>query len=128
MKRILITLTLFFSVIAASFAQAPQKFSYQAVVRNESNTLVRGTVGVRVSILQGGVNGPVVYQETHTTTTNINGLMTLEIGGGAVLSGDFASIDWADGPYFLKTETDPNGGTNYTIEGTQQLLSVPYAL
>ncbi len=128
MKRILITLALFFSVIAASFAQAPQKFSYQAVVRNESNTLVRGTVGVRVSILQGGVNGPVVYQETHTTTTNINGLMTLEIGGGAVLSGDFASIDWADGPYFLKTETDPNGGTNYTIEGTQQLLSVPYAL
>lgn len=128
MKRILITLTLFFSVIAASFAQAPQKFSYQAVVRNESNTLVRGTVGVRVSILQGGVNGTVVYQETHTTTTNINGLMTLEIGGGTMLSGDFATIDWADGPYFLKTETDPNGGTNYTIEGTQQLLSVPYAL
>ena len=128
MKRILITLTLFFSVIAASFAQAPQKFSYQAVVRNESNTLVRGTVGVRVSILQGGVNGTVVYQETHITTTNINGLMTLQIGGGTMLSGDFATIDWADGPYFLKTETDPNGGTNYTIEGTQQLLSVPYAL
>ena len=89
------------------------------MVRNESNTLVQGTVGVRVSILQGGVNGPVVYQETHTTTTNINGLMTLQIGGGTMLSGDFATIDWADGPYFLKTETDPNGGTNYTIEGTQ---------
>ena len=57
------------------FAQAPQKFTYQAVVRNESNTLVRGTVGVRVSILQGGVDGTVVYQETHTATTNINGLM-----------------------------------------------------
>ena len=110
------------------FAQAPQKFTYQAVVRNESNTLVRGTVGVRVSILQGGVDGTVVYQETHTTTTNINGLMTLEIGGGIVMNGDFATIDWADGPYFLKTETDPTGGTNYTIEGTQQLLSVPYAL
>ena len=128
MKKILITLTLFFSVIAASFAQAPQKFSYQAVVRNESNTLVRGTVGVRVSILQGGVNGTVVYQETHITTTNINGLMTLQIGGGTMLSGDIATIDWANGPYFLKTEADPNGGTNYTIEGTQQLLSVPYAL
>ena len=128
MKRILITLALFFSVIAACFAQAPQKFSYQAVVRNESNTLVRGTVGVRVSILQGGVNGTVVYQESHITTTNANGLMTLEIGGGSLLSGDFATIDWANGPYFLKTETDPYGGTNYTIEGTQQLLSVPYAL
>ena len=128
MKRILITLTLFFSMLAAVFAQAPQKFTYQAVVRNESNTLVRGNVGVRISILQGGVNGDVVYMESHTTTTNANGLMTLQVGGGTVLSGDFAAIDWAAGPYFLKTETDPNGGTNYTIEGTQQLLSVPYAL
>ena len=128
MKRILITLTLFFSVIAASFAQAPQKFSYQAVVRNESNTLVRGNVGVRITILQGGANGTMVYQETHTTVTNANGLMTLEIGGGTVVNGEFATIDWANGPFFLKTETDPDGGTNYTIEGTQQLLSVPYAL
>ena len=127
MKKLLSLFVLIFMGLLM-FAQAPQKFSYQAVVRNESNTLVRGTVGVRVSILQGGVNGDVVYQETHTTTTNINGLMTLQIGGGTMLSGDFASIDWANGPYFLKTETDPNGGTNYTIEGTQQLLSVPYAL
>ncbi|MBP5412658.1 MAG: fibrobacter succinogenes major paralogous domain-containing protein [Bacteroidales bacterium] len=67
-------------------------------------------------------------QETHTTVTNANGLMTLQIGGGTVMNGDFASIDWANGPYFLKTETDPTGGTNYTIEGTQQMLSVPYAL
>ncbi len=121
-------MTLFFSMLAVAFAQAPQKFTYQAVVRNESNTLVRGVVGVRISILQGGVNGDVVYMETHTTTTNANGLMTLQVGGGTVLSGEFAAIDWATGPYFLKTETDPNGGTNYTIEGTQQLLSVPYAL
>ena len=128
MKRILITLTLFFSMLAVAFAQAPQKFTYQAVVRNESNTLVRGNVGVRITILQGGANGTMVYQETHTTVTNANGLMTLEIGGGTVVNGDFATIDWADGPYFLKTETDPTGGTNYTIEGTQQLLSVPYAL
>ena len=110
------------------FAQAPQRFTYQAVVRNESNTLVRGNVGVRISILQGGANGTIVYQETHTAVTNANGLMTLEIGGGTVVNGDFAAIDWATGPYFLKTETDPTGGTYYIIEGTQQLLSVPYAL
>ena len=110
------------------FAQAPQRFTYQAVVRNESNTLVRGNVGVRISILQGGSSGTMVYQETHTTVTNVNGLMTLEIGGGTVVNGDFASIDWANGPFFLKTEIDPTGGTYYTIEGTQQLLSVPYAL
>lgn len=129
MKKLLLTLALILSVMVSVLAQAPQKFSYQAVVRDAGNNLVAShAVGVRVSILQGGVNGTVVYQETHTTTTNINGLMTLQIGGGTMLSGDFATIDWADGPYFLKTETDPNGGTNYTIEGTQQLLSVPYAL
>ena len=129
MKRILITLTLFFSVIAASFAQAPQKFSYQAVVRDASNNLIANqSVGVQISILQGSAAGEAVYVETQNATTNANGLMTLEIGGGTMLSGDFATIDWGDGPYFLKTETDPNGGTNYTIEGTQQLLSVPYAL
>ena len=127
MKKFLSFIVLFFMGMLL-FAQVPQKFTYQAVVRNESNTLVRGNVGVRITILQGGANGTMVYQETHTTVTNANGLMTLEIGGGTVVNGDFATIDWADGPYFLKTETDPNGGTNYTIEGTQQLLSVPYAL
>ena len=129
MKRIFITLTLFFSMLSVAFAQAPQKFTYQAVVRDAGNVLVASqAVGVRISILQGGANGTMVYQETHTAVTNANGLMTLQIGGGTVMNGDFAAIDWATGPYFLKIETDPTGGTNYTIEGTQQLLSVPYAL
>ena len=127
MKKFLSFIVLFFMGMLL-FAQAPQKFTYQAVVRNESNTLVRGNVGVRITILQGGANGTMVYQETHTAVTNANGLMTLQIGDGSITNGDFASIDWADGPYFLKTETDPTGGSNYTIEGTQQLLSVPYAL
>ena len=65
------------------FAQAPQRFTYQAVVRNESNTLVRGNVGVRISILQGAADGITVYQETHTALTNANGLMTLEVGGSS---------------------------------------------
>ncbi|MCQ2263732.1 MAG: fibrobacter succinogenes major paralogous domain-containing protein [Bacteroidales bacterium] len=122
--------TLFFCLVClVIFAQAPQKFSYQAVVRDAGNNLVAShAVGVRISILQGGVTGNAVYMESQTITTNANGLMTVVIGNGTTLSGDIASIDWANGPYFLKTETDPNGGTNYTIEGTQQLLSVPYAL
>ena len=128
MKKLILFLFIAVVTVTAAFSQAPQKFTYQAVVRNESNTLVRGNVGVRISILQGGANGTIVYQETHTAVTNVNGLMTLQVGGGTILNGDFASIDWANGPYFLKTEIDPNGGTNYTVEGTQQLLSVPYAL
>ena len=128
MKR-LFTMLMMVLCATALFAQAPQKFSYQAVVRDASNHLVTSqAVGVRVSILQGGVSGTVVYMETQTAVTNTNGLITLQIGGGNVLSGNFATIDWSDGPIFLKTETDPTGGTNYSIEGTQQLLSVPYAL
>ncbi len=114
---------------AYSFAQAPQKMSYQAVVRNASNNLVTSSsVGVRVSILQGSSSGTAVYVETHTATTNANGLATFQIGSGTVVSGTFSSIDWSTGTYFIKTETDATGGTNYDIVGTSELLSVPYAL
>ena len=111
---------------ASVFAQAPQKMSYQAVIRNSSNQLVTNyAVRMQVSILQGVTS---VYVETHVANTNANGLMSIEIGTGTVISGNFATINWANGTYFIKTETDPAGGTNYTITGTSQLLSVPYAL
>ena len=108
------------------FAQAPQKMSYQAVIRNSGGVLVTSTsVGMKISIIQASFT---VYSETQTAITNVNGLVSLEIGGGTVVLGSFAAIDWANGPYFIKTETDPTGGTNYTISGTSELLSVPYAL
>jgi len=113
----------------AAFAQAPQKMSYQAVVRNAANDLsTNQTVGMQISVLQGSDTGTPVYIETQTPTTNANGLVNLEIGTGTVVSGTFASIDWSTGTYYIKTETDPTGGTSYTINGTSQLLSVPYAL
>jgi hypothetical protein len=114
---------------AYTFAQAPQKMSYQAVVRNGSNALVSNSpVGVKISVLQGSASGTAAYVETQNVTTNANGLATFQIGNGTVVSGTMAGIDWANGPYFIKTETDPTGGTNYTIAGTSELLSVPYAL
>lgn len=110
-------------------AQTPEKMSYQAVIRNSSDQLVTSqTVGVQISILQSSASGLAVYVETQTPTSNVNGLVSIEIGNGTVVSGDFTAIDWANGPYFIKTETDPTGGTNYSITGTSQLLSVPYAL
>ena len=110
---------------ATVWAQSPNKMSYQAVIRNSSEALVTNTtVGMKVSILKGSATGTAVYVETQTPTTNANGLVSIEIGGEA----GFSDIDWANDIYFIKTETDPTGGTNYTITGTSQLLSVPYAL
>ena len=111
---------------SSSFAQAPEKMSYQVVIRDANNALVTSQqIGIQMTILQ--VN-TAVYEETHTPTSNTNGLVSLEIGTGTVISGSFTAIDWSAGTYFIKTETDPTGGTNYTITGTSQLLSVPYAL
>ncbi len=111
------------------FAQAPNKMSYQAVIRNSSNNLVASKgIGMQVSILQGSVTGTAVYVERQNPTTNVNGLATIEIGTGTIVSGSFATINWANGPYFIKTETDINGGTTYSISGTSELMSVPYAL
>jgi len=115
--------------VCGLMAQAPEKFTYQAVVRNASNALVANApVGVRVSVLSGSAAGSPVYVETHSVNTNANGLITLEIGGGTVQTGSFLGISWNNGVYFLKTEIDPDGGSNYSVTTTQQLLSVPYAL
>jgi len=123
------TLSLLAALTLSVVAQAPQRLSYQAVIRNSSGDLVTNhSIGMRISILQGTASGTSVYVETHTTTTNANGLATIEIGGGSIVSGTFSGINWASGSYFLKTETDPSGGSSYSIVGTSQLLSVPYAL
>jgi hypothetical protein len=82
---------------------------------------------MQISILQSTITGTVVYTETHSVDTNLNGLVSLEIGTG-ITSGTFSEIDWSAGSYFIKTETDPTGGSSYTITGTSQLMSVPFAL
>ena len=128
MKRFY-TLIVVVVITSAVFAQAPSKMSYQAVVRDAGDALVISqAVGMQLSIVQDSVSGTVVYVETQTPTSNLNGLVSVEIGSGTVVSGTFNSIDWSKGPYFIKTETDPTGGTTYTITGTSELMSVPYAL
>ena len=127
MKRTLLFMAIaFFTAIVS--AQLPEKMSYQAIIRNSSDNLLTNTqIGMQITILQGTADGSAVYTETQSPTTNANGLVSIEIGSGTS-SDDFSAIDWTNGPYFIKTETDPEGGTNYTITGTSQLLSVPYAL
>ncbi|MEZ7876087.1 MAG: hypothetical protein QMB86_03705, partial [Polaribacter sp.] len=119
---------LFLLITFSFFAQSPEKMSYQAVIRDATNTLLTNQpVGMQISILQTTTTGTAVYTETQTVTTNTNGLVSLEIGMGDT-SDDFSAIDWKAGPYFIKTETDPTGGSSYTITGTSQLLSVPFAM
>ncbi len=126
------TIIIFFAAIILSatiFAQSPDKISYQAVVRDASGNLISNkTIGIRISILQSSVNGTAVYVEIQKPTTNVNGLLNIVIGNGKAVSGNFSSINWEKGPYFIKTEIDINGEENYTISGTSQILSVPYAL
>jgi uncharacterized protein (TIGR02145 family) len=110
------------------FAQTPEKMTYQSILRKENGSLHTNiTVGMQVSILQYTADGLAVYTETHNPLTNQNGLISIEIGGGNT-SDDFGMINWADGPYFVKAEIDPDGGSDYTIISTSQLLSVPYAM
>ena len=128
MKNIFIT-SIFLLSIFSSFSQSPEKISYQAIIRNSSNILVSNqSVGMKISILQGSTTGSSVYIETHTTFTNPNGLVSIEIGSGSVSSGSMSTINWENGPFFIKTETDPSGGISYSITGISQLLSVPFAL
>ncbi len=124
MKKIY-TILVAIMLTATVFAQAPGKMTYQAVVRDGSSTLITSTVvGIEINIYQTTASGSLVYTETQTTTTNVNGLLSIEIGGQT----GFDQIDWANGPYFIETNIDVTGGSTYTITGVSQLLTVPYAL
>lgn len=107
------------------FAQSTQAFSYQSIIRDADNNLVKNAeVGMYITLMQGAPGTTNIYNETQTVTTNENGLLTTTIGN----STGFSDINWTNPPYFLTVYIDLNGGTDYTIEFTTQLLSVPFAL
>jgi hypothetical protein len=124
MKKVYI-LIITLCLAISTLAQPPEKMNYQAVLRNSSNELiVNQEVTIKISIRQNAADGIIVYNETQSVTTNSNGLVTLEIGNEA----GFSNINWANADYYIQIQVDPEGGTNYTITGVSQLLSVPYAL
>ena len=127
MKFLFIFLSLFISTLL--FSQAPEGINYQAVMRNSSGNLVtNSTVAIRVQIRQATATGTAVYQERHSVVTSSQGLINLVIGLGTPQGGTFNNIDWAVGPYFVNLAVDFSNGVNYQDFGTQQLMSVPYAL
>jgi hypothetical protein len=112
-----------------NMAQVPHTFSYQMVIRNGNNELVANTtVGIRIGLLGGYAADTVWYEEEHKVKTNLNGLAYITIGKGTILKGAISTIDWTRGPFFIKSETDPTGGTNYSLIIVSQMLSVPYAI
>ena len=128
MSKIL-TLMLIVVMSFTAMAQAPEGINYQAVIRNNVGDIIPSQpVGLKISILQGSSVGTAIYEESFTPTTNQFGLINVVVGQGTVLSGSFPTIDWGNGPYFVEVAADASGGTNYTVMGTQQLMSVPYAL
>ena len=127
MKKIFLVFSIFLALNVV--AQVPQGINYQAVIRNTNGTTVNNSnVGIRMNILQGSAVGTVVYSETFAETTSNIGLVNFVIGQGTPLSGTFSAINWGAGPYFLEVAADATGGTNYNVMGTQQMMSVPYAL
>ncbi len=126
MKKIFLSILTLISF--ALFSQVPQGFSYQAVALNSAgNPVVSSPVSVRISILDNSAAGTNLYTETHSKTTNANGLYSLNIGQGTPSYGIFSTINWALNSKFVKVEIDPAGGTAFSLVGSSQLMSVPYA-
>jgi len=120
---------LFYAGLIHLTGQAPVSLSYQSVLYTPAGHLMTDqSVGVRIQLIRGSSSGTVVYDETHQTTTNGNGLLALQIGLGQAQTGIFSEVNWSEGPYFIRSDVDPEGGTNYSLTTNTQLLSVPYAL
>jgi hypothetical protein len=127
MKKLLTLFALLLSSI--SFSQAPEGINYQAVIRNSTgNLVVSTTVAIRVQVRQTTATGTVVYQERHSVLSSAQGLVNMVIGGGTPQVGTFNGINWGMGPFFVNLAVDFANGINYQDFGTQQLMSVPYAL
>lgn len=128
MKNILMLFPLLF-LLCTAHAQVPQGIPYQAAARNSSGAVLASTsVSVRFTIRDSVATGIIKYRETHSTTTDANGMFYLNVGQGTPVTGTFASINWGSNAKFMQVELDPTGGSSYIDMGTQQMMSVPYAL
>ena len=123
-----ITSLLFLTMIACTlFAQAPNKFRYQAVARDQSGSVITGNISVRLSFMEDDPDGPVSYAETHEITTNPQGVFDLTIFEGTTVSGNINDVEWKNHQYWLTVEMKPAGESNFIFMGSTELLSVPYA-
>jgi len=127
MKKIALSMVIL-TITVCLFSQPPQAFKYRAVIRNGAgNVISNQSVDIIISIRNETPGGTIIYQETFITTTNQFGLVNLQIGFNPTL-GSFALIDWFADSKFIEVEIDIDGSGDYLSLGTNELLSVPYAL
>jgi len=130
-SRIIVIFSFTFSSLCAQ-AQVPQTISYQALLRDTKDRLISNQeISIQLTVRVVDNTGAVLrdeYAELHQTTTNYNGLFTIEIGSGSSFLGSFDEVDWSDGIHYIMTSIDPAGGDNYNITSEAKLMSVPYAL
>lgn len=127
--KIILTLFLFIVLGFNTYAQSPNLFKYQSVIRDGSEGLIQNQeITLKINILSGSSSGSIVYSEIHTVSTNQYGLINIEIGGGSVEFGVFSDINWGQNDYFINLAIDLQGGSSFSDVGTSQLVSVPYAL
>lgn len=119
---------LFFTISISAFSQAPQLINYQAIIRSVSGEVLSNQrVGIRLSLISKD-SKVEVYSEEHQVTTNSIGVVSLKFGEGNNSTSRFNEIKWEEGPYSVELSLDKNGGTSYTLMGSTDLVSVPYAL
>jgi uncharacterized protein (TIGR02145 family) len=127
MHRIILSLILIIPILTV--AQAPEKINFQSIIRDKEGVIWSNkAVSLKIGILEGGANGTITYLETHNKTTDMSGLISLQIGTGNIISGAFHQINWGNAPHFIRLEADFEGGSQFLLLGTQLLSSVPYAL
>jgi hypothetical protein len=138
MKKIIAAAALLLASSMALAQGVPQRINYQAVAIDADGDPIPGydmvgrpidnaEMDMRLTVLDGSPSGAERFKETHTVRTDAYGLFTLEIGGGTLISGDFATINWADSDRFLRVEMDRFRNGNWTLLGVQKMLTVPYS-
>jgi hypothetical protein len=127
MKKLL--LLVFLLIGSMLFAQSPAGFNYQVIVRDANGLIISNqSIGLNIKIRQGNFFGTVVFDENSSHFTNDYGLINHVIGSGTIMAGNLGTISWENGPFFIETGIDLNGGTSYVSMGTTELVSTPFAM
>ncbi len=129
MRRIVYS-TLLFLLLSLSAMAQNGGINFQGMARNAAGeALANQKISLRLSVLLNSESGTVEYSETKEVTTSGQGIFSVVVGDGNILTktGNFSDINWKNSLKFLKVELDPNGGTNFALMGTSRLQAVPFA-